>query len=45
MVEGVCLVGDVHGGCAWQGACVAGQTAAAADGMHLTGTFDTFIYS
>ena len=35
---GVCGRGGMHGrGCAWQGACVAGETATAADSMHLTG--------
>ena len=31
---GACAAG---GGCAWQGACVAGQTATAARGTHPTG--------
>ena len=46
MAEGACMTGGVHGkgahiagGHVWQGggACVAGETATAADGMHPTG--------
>ena len=36
-VVGVC-VGCVHGsGCAWQGACMAGEIVTAGDGTHPTG--------
>ena len=41
--QGACMAGGMHGGgCAWLGACVAGacmagETATAADGMHPTG--------
>ena len=31
------------GGCAWQGGCMAGETATAADGMHTTGIHSCFI--
>ena len=34
---GACMVGSMHGGeHAWRGACMAGETATAADGMHPT---------
>ena len=32
-----------RGGCAWQGACVARDTATAADGTHPTGMHSCFI--
>ena len=34
--RGACMVGGMHGGNAW-GACMAGETAIAAAGMHPTG--------
>ena len=35
---GACMVGGIHGrGHAWRGACMAGETATAADGRHPTG--------
>ena len=47
-MAGDCMVGDMHfrdmcgGGCAWWGACVAGEMATAADGMHPTGMHSCF---
>ena len=35
--RGVCMAGG--GMCGWEGACVAGETATAADGTHPTGMF------
>ena len=40
MAGRACMAGGMHGGGGegvWQGACVAGDTTTAADGMHPTG--------
>ena len=42
--SGVCMSGGVHvRGCVWQGGCMAGETATAADGTHPTGMHSCFI--
>ena len=42
-MAGACMVGCVAGGMAWQGACVAGEMATAADGTHPTGVHSCFL--